>query len=224
MSAVPGLPAWLDLPPGPPPVTVVTQLQSLPFGALRWDDFERLCLRLVRLDHEVEDARRYGVPGQGQSGIDLYARCTGTGGYTVYQCKKVEHFGPADIGAAVDKFLAGPWAERAARLVLCATVSFAPTRLAERLEAERDRLAERGVAFEVLDADELDIRLKDLPRLVDDFFGRPAVTAYCGPEVAGRLGQRLDGGRVAEYRRRLQRLYATVFAQYDPGLPVPPQI
>ena len=110
------------MPPGPPPITVVTQLQSLPFGDLRWDDFEKLCLRLARSDHEVQDARRYGIPGQDQYGIDLFARRAGTGGYTVYQCKKVERFGPSDIGAAVDDFLEGPWATQADRFVLCTSL------------------------------------------------------------------------------------------------------
>lgn len=85
VSGVRDLVAGLEMPPGPPPVTVITQLQSLPFGGLRWDDFERPCLRLARSDHEVEDGRRYGIPGQDQYGIDLFARRAGTGGYTVYQ-------------------------------------------------------------------------------------------------------------------------------------------
>ena len=38
------------------------------------------------------------------------------------------------------------------------------------------------------------------------------------------LGRRLDGHQVAEYRRRLRNLYAVVFAQLDPGLPVPPGV
>lgn len=216
--------APLEVPPGPPPVTVVTQLQSLPFGSLRWDDFEKLCLRLARSDHDVEDARRYGIPGQEQYGIDLFARRAGTGGYTVYQCKKVEQFGRADITAAADAFLEGPWAARADRFVLCTSRSLAPIQLADRLETEKGRMAGRGVALTLWDADELDILMKDHPVLVDDFFGRPVVAAFCGPEAAAGLGQRLDGRELAEYRRRLLHLYAAVFTELDPGLPVPPGI
>lgn len=224
MNGVRDLVARLEVPPGAPPVTVVSQLQSLPFGDLRWDDFERLCLRLARSDHEVEDARRYGIPGQDQYGIDLFARRVGTGGYTVYQCKKVERFGPADIGAAVDKFLEGPWAAQADRFVLCTSLSLAPTLLADRLKTEKERMAGQGVAFMTWDADELDILMKDHPELVDDFFGRPVVTAFCGTQAADDLGHRLDGRELAEYRRRLQNLYAAVFTQLDPGLPVPPGV
>jgi hypothetical protein len=181
-------------------------------------------LRLARSDHEVEDARRYGVPGQDQYGIDLFARRAGTGGYTVYQCKKVERFGPSDITAAVDDFLDGPWADQADCFVLCTSISMAATQLADRLEKERERLAGRGISLKPWDADELVTLLKGYPALVDDFFGRQAVTDFCGSEVAARLGRRLDGHQVAEYRRRLHNLYAVVFAQLDPGLPVPPGV
>ena len=121
MSGVARSFARLEVPPGPPPVTVVTQLQSLPFGSLRWDDFERLCLRLARSDHEVEDARRYGIPGQDQYGIDLFARGRDrrVHGLPVQEGRA---FGPADIGAAVDKFLEGPWAAQADRFVLCTAI------------------------------------------------------------------------------------------------------
>ena len=188
MSGVGDLIARLELPPGAPPVTVVTRLQTLPFWDLRWDDFEKLCLRLARSDHEVEDARRYGVPGQDQYGIDLFARRAGTGVYTVYQCKKVERFGPSDITAAVDDFLDGPWADQADCFVLCTSISMAATQLADRLEKERERLAGRGILLKPWDADELATLLKGYPALVDDFFGRQAVTAFCGSEVAARQG------------------------------------
>jgi len=184
VSGVGDLIARLELPPGAPPVTLVTRLQTLPFWDLRWDDFEKLCLRLARSDHEVEDARRYGVPGQDQYGIDLFARRAGTGGYTVYQCKKVERFGPSDITAAVDDFLDGPWADQADCFVLCTSISMAATQLADRLEKERERLAGRGISLKPWDADELATLLKGYPALVDDFFGRQAVTAFCGSEVA----------------------------------------
>src|SRR5262249_10264421 len=161
---------------------------------------------LVRSDHEVEDARRYGIPGQDQYGIDLFARRAGTGGYTVYQCKKVERFGPSDIGAAVDDFLEGPWAAQADRFVLCTSLSLARTQLADRLKTEKERMAEHRIALTTWDANELDIMMKDHPELVDDFFGRLVVTAFCGPEAAAGLGRRLDGRQVAKYRQRLHEV------------------
>jgi len=66
------IPSWLETPPLSlikPPVT--TRLQELPLGELSWEDFERLCLRLARLEANVEHCQLYGERGQKQEGIDL---------------------------------------------------------------------------------------------------------------------------------------------------------
>ncbi len=118
------VPAWLETPPltsvKPP---VVTRAQELPFDELAWEAFEKLCLRLAKLESSIQHCQLYGTRGQGQKGIDLYARQKHTGVYSVYQCKREKNFGPGKIEDAVDKFLAG-------------------------------------------------LKLKDLPEIVDDFFGR----------------------------------------------------
>jgi hypothetical protein len=71
----------------PPPADALAPL--LPTELLRWEDFERLCLRMARLNSEIEQSRLHGVRGQAQEGIDLFARSF-TGEYTVYQSKRVE--------------------------------------------------------------------------------------------------------------------------------------
>ena len=71
--------------PAEPPL--VTRVQSLPMSKLSWENFERLCLRLVRLDAELETCRVYGTPGQAQEGIDIYAVERSSGKHRVLQCK-----------------------------------------------------------------------------------------------------------------------------------------
>lgn len=69
------IPSWLETPPNSsidPPV--VSKKQELPFEELSWEDFEKLCLRLVRMESTVEYCQLYGVRGQDQEGIDIYAR------------------------------------------------------------------------------------------------------------------------------------------------------
>ena len=80
-------PGWLLLPPSSPPSPPVeTRVGLLPVEALSWEDFERLCLRLLELEAEtvhvhVKDrvgatapvTRGYGSRGQKQLGIDIYS-------------------------------------------------------------------------------------------------------------------------------------------------------
>ena len=88
------------------------------------ENFERLCLRLERVDAELETCRVYGTRGQSQEGIDVYSVERATGKYRVLQCKRVERFGPSNLSAAVDLFLEGIWASTAVCFTLCTTLRF----------------------------------------------------------------------------------------------------
>src|SRR5690242_2880257 len=82
-------PQWLiNAPNGaaPPPPTV-TRATELPFNALSWRDFERLCRRLAQRRGEVEKAYAYGTEGQAQGGIDVLVRLA-NGAYEVWQAKR----------------------------------------------------------------------------------------------------------------------------------------
>ena len=192
--------------------------QLLALGSLLPKDFERLCFRLVRLSATVEACRLYGVHGQAQQGIDLYARRQ-DGSYLAIQCKRSsDGFTPGEITSAVDTFLAGEWADSAAVFVLAVTANLEPTPLADRIEDERTKLAARGVAFEVWDEPEISALMKDQPRLVDDFFGREAVSVFLGAEVANSLGDRLDATEVVKFRAALGALYREAFGRLERGV------
>ena len=213
MIAIPGY--LLSPPEGCVEPPVATRLQVLPFGQVTWRDFERLCLGLAVLEGEVEHCQLYGEPGQQQQGIDIYSRLAGGGDYVVYQCRRVEELAPGDIRRAVDDFLGGEWAGRAGAFVLCTSARVAPTSLAEAVEEQAQRLSELDKRFEAWDADGLSRRLKDLPQVVDDFFGREWVRVFCGDEAADALGSRLDVAEVQRLRYELGRFYGNLFAGHD---------
>src|SRR5205823_3785852 len=106
-------------------------------------------------------------------------------------------------------------------LVLCTKEPLVETKRADELEAQRAILQPHRIGPEAWDSHQLNLKLKDHPRLVDDFFGRGWVEAFCGTDAARNLGGRLDAGEVAEFRRKLGAFYARVFEKHDPGLPVP---
>src|SRR5262249_9786378 len=132
-----------------PPVRPMAQL--LPFAELDPVDFERMCVALAREDGEPEACRLYGVRGQAQEGIDIYARLRG-GQYATYQCKRYQKVVDSDIRNAVAEFQAGDWLERSERFVFCTSRSAVRTDLAEEVERQTRRLRENDVTFEVWDA------------------------------------------------------------------------
>lgn len=210
---------WLDTPPtsqfSPP---VETKKQLLPFGDLKWEDFERLCYRMARLEADIEHCQLYGIRGQKQEGIDIYAKRRQDSKYTVYQCKREDNFGSSKIESAVSKFIEGDWVGRTDTIVLCTKESLERRERADEIEKQRSRLNEKNIKLETWDCTELSTKLKSHPKIVDDFFGRPWVVAFFGKDEADKLGKRLDVEQVALFRQSFARFYKNIFNNHDPGL------
>ena len=156
-----------------PPVT--PRVQVLPFNTLSWENFERLCTRLVASGGEVKDCHRYGVRGDFQAGIDILAhRHTAEGGLErwCYQCKRWQKMTPGDLRRIVEKF--GFDADYYVVLVSL-----------EASAALRDVVA--GLPdVDLWDAEDISGRLKGRPELVEDFFSAHWRAAFC----AVRSGKR----------------------------------
>ena len=152
-------------------------------------------LRLARLEANIEDCRLYVRAWPSRRESDLYARQKFAEKYRVYQCKRVKDFGPVKIKEAVSKFLEGEWINKTDTFVLCTNESLRSTERLNELEIQKALLKAKGITLLHWDCNELSIKLKDLPKLVDDFFGRAWVTAFCGQEEANKLGKRLDAKR-----------------------------
>ena len=220
----------LSPPTGQVPPLVQTRSQELPFDQLSWLNFEKLCLKLAQKESAIEDyeeVRPYGVQGDDQGGIDLFARLRFSTPsdtkprYCTYQCKNEKEFGPAKIKAAVRLFRKGKWRTRSNEFVLCTRESLAIGQRTDEVELQRRVLARAGIAFTTWDSVALNRKLKTEPEVVDDFFGREWVRLFCGPEAADALGQRrpLTRERVVELRASLRDFYARVFRLHDPSLP-----
>ncbi|MGY4533557.1 hypothetical protein ACVW0Y_002689 [Pseudomonas sp. TE3786] len=201
------------IPPAPP---VSTRTQTLPFGELSWENFERLCYRWSSLNGEVEHSARYGQQGEAQEGIDIFARLS-DGRYHCIQAKRHHSFGANKIREAVDLFIAGSWAARTTSFTITVQASLRSTAVQEEIESQATRLYARGIAFAAIDGDEFTERLRAHPELIDDFFGRPWVTALLGQDAANALGTRLDGSAFARIRAQLARVYEAQFQFFDPG-------
>lgn len=201
-----------------PPVD--TRAMELPFDELHWEDFEKLCARLVKLEAQVEYSTLYGVQGEEQAGIDIFARITGQEKYRVYQCKKVTGFGPSKIKAAVTTFVDGEWVDKSDVFAICTSESLRRTKRAQEVETQATILNAKGVQLVIWDKDALSEILKSHPELVDDFFSREWVKVFCGEETANLLGDRLDSAEVKKYRQELYKLYKQVFNMHDRGIPL----
>jgi hypothetical protein len=217
-------PAWLKSPPESafPSPPVNTRAQTLPFGELTWENFERLIRRVVIREATISDCWIYGVPGQNQYGLDILGTQQGIpGNFACYQCKRVKKYSASDIEIAVNTFLKGKWANKTKRFILCSTLALNDTKQVDEITVQTSHLATKGIEFEVWDGSDgglLSERLKKYPDLVDDFFLREWVHRFNGSEAAELLGERLHGAQLAGLRSQLKEVYATLFLRHDQGL------
>lgn len=215
------VPSRLNTPPTSkvkPPV--VSKKQDLPFGELSWEDFEKLCLRLAAIEADIEFCRLYGVRGDKQLGIDIFARKIGKPKFTVYQCKREKAFGSAKITKAVEKFDNGEWKLKSDTFVLCTQESLQRKERSDALEKQREHLKTQGISLLSWDNHHLSLKLKKHPEIVYDFFGLAWVEGFCGSEFAAGLKNRLSGNQVEQFRTELGGFYKSVFNTQDPGLPL----
>ena len=185
----------------------ISRQSELRFGELAWEKFEDLCFRLAELEPNVEHCQFYGTRGQGQAGIDIYTRMT-DGKFTTYQCKRENNFTAGKIREAVAEFCRGEWAARSKTFVLCTKESLKETKRANEIENQRDLLKKKKIRFVVWDSVQLSKKLKKLPDLVDDFFGREWVRLFCGEDVAARLDEQFDQVILNDYLRAVKQFSA----------------
>lgn len=204
--------AW----PSPP---VQTKPALLPVGDLTPENAERLFARLLETEAHIEHATLFGLPGQAQAGIDVYARTTpsltGAGesarSFVALQSRRVKNVTAVSITSAVTDFLAGEWADRCFRFYYATSSSLRDTNLDAAVRAARERLTEEGIEFESWGVEEVSTRLRNQPRLVDDFFGRAWVSAFCGEDRAAELVRRITPEQARAARTALGGLYRAAF-------------
>jgi hypothetical protein len=188
-------------------------------GELTPENAERLFTRLLETEASIEHATLFGLPGQAQAGIDVYARkapslnATVTAGrsFVALQSRRVKSLTAASITSAVRDFLAGEWADQCFRFYYATSSSLRDTNLDAAIRSARDILAKNGIEFEPWGAEELATRLRDQPRLVDDFFGRAWAIEFCGEDRAAELARRITPEQARSARATLEGLYRAAF-------------
>lgn len=229
-------PTWLLVPPtgSEEPTPVATSHQLLPTANLTWKDFERLCLRLLMkeadpvhvspLEATEPVVRLYGVSGQAQAGIDVYARDRLVLGekppvrhYVSLQARRTHEVAPGALTKCIEEFLSNKWSPVSRKFIFATSASTASTKLLDESEGLASQLAEESIEFVVWDQEEISRQLKEHPELVDDFFGREWVRLFCGDEAAKGLRSRLDVKQVASLRQDLNTIYKAAFGIADSG-------
>ncbi|NLI72042.1 MAG: NACHT domain-containing protein [Bacteroidales bacterium] len=201
-----------------PPID--TNIQVLPLEKLSWEDFEKLCLAIVQTDFSINDCEIYGIKGQSQEGIDIFAR-KANGRYNSYQCKRYQKFDLSDINKAVEYFKSKDFYSKSDMLHLCTSCEWNKTQVQDKFEELKDELNKDAKILVKWDKIQLSRILKDKPQIVFDFFGLEWVKKFNGELALGQLSKtkKLDAKQIDNYRKELYNFYSTIFNQQDLGVP-----
>ena len=185
MKELINIPEWLREKPYSrikPPIE--TRINFLPLPELSWENFERLIYRLIWKDPEVHECRFYGVKGQNQKGIDIiaYLKDFHKKKTIVYQSKRIKTITASDIEKFVSRFLKEDWNPLPSEFVLCFSMSIKKTQLVDQIGKEIERLVNENIIFSVWDQEKIDLKLKEYPDIVEDFFGKNWVKAFISEE------------------------------------------
>ncbi|GAA1026296.1 hypothetical protein GCM10009557_03520 [Virgisporangium ochraceum] len=200
---------------------VVTTAQVLPVGDLEPADAERLFRRLLEIVTPGVDARLFGVPGQAQAGIDVYARlppdpAANGRGYATLQSRKVSSLTAGGIRKAVDDLLNGEWGGRTRTFYYATSVDLRRADLDREVRAQSDRLDKVGITFVAWGSQEVSALLKDHPDVVRDFFGRHWAEAFCRRDAgATRKPEQVRDGYLKRIRTLRRNASIGTLARHD---------
>ena len=94
------------------------------------------------------------------------------------------------------------------------------TKLDAAIRQQTERLAKLKITFVPWGVQEVSSLLKEHPRIVDDFFGRPWVERFCSPAAALALANNLPRQDSSDPRAGLRDLYQAVFSAQGEVHPV----
>lgn len=154
---------------------------TLPYGQLTWDVFENLCMRLVSAVYGAPHVSKYGSMGQGQSGFDILVRDPDSGRYRLYQCKKVQKFDGGDLRSAIAKWEKDKWYPVTDEFIVFSSDELINTSFIDEFELQKKRLAVQNIELTKLGSSEIDLLLKGLPDIVEEFFGESWKIKFCIP-------------------------------------------
>ncbi|MFD0798491.1 hypothetical protein ACFQZJ_13545 [Maribacter chungangensis] len=156
----------------------------LPLAQMLWEDFEKLCLRMVEFVERFDrgDCEIYGRKGQKQDGIDIYA-LKDNGKYYSFQCKKYKSISPTDLNDIFSEFQNGDWYSKSEKFFICTSANFDDIHLQKRFEELKKVHNKNGIRVEKWDFTAINRILKTHPKIVYDFFGPEWCKRFCGEEV-----------------------------------------
>jgi hypothetical protein len=159
----------------------IATLQFTGPEGLTWDNFERLCCRLMAKLFHLHGCRRYGS-GSNQQGIDIYGYRSGSpDSLVVMQCKLHTAFDLTKFQDAVRQFKEGSFYGVASEFIILVSPTLLPATVEQEYIKVRGELWTNHCVFDIWNGEKISEELKPFPEIVEAFYRQDVVQAHCQP-------------------------------------------
>jgi|GEM_PF-3734069 len=162
--------------------SIKPRLGELPWKQMHWEDFQKLCARLIQRQYLGSGAQvfQYGKSGQEQDGIDIIWKTTGACKFSVAEVKHWETVKPSNIQNWLKAFLDGERATDSQIWILCLSVNIEhDTKLVMAWDAVKTELESHDIQASVWDRGVIEELLRGNPELVERFFSKEIRDRFC---------------------------------------------
>ncbi len=154
------------------------QLDLLPTHQMRWEDFERLLLRVARDVEGLHPLMLFGTRGQAQGGLDVVGINPERQPEGI-QSKRWQKFTESDLDAAVSKYTRSTLSFTIVKLAVGVATPAHSREIVERLIELN--VALKPLVIEIWDQTRLSEILRSHPQIVMEFFGPATASKFCMP-------------------------------------------
>ncbi|WP_253278628.1 hypothetical protein [Pseudomonas thivervalensis] len=169
----------------PTPVTADTiepKLGALPWNLMHWEDFQKLCARLIQRQYLESGIQvfQYGKSGQAQDGIDIIWKTRKASKYSVAEVKHWDTVKPSNIKTWVKAFLDGGLATDSHVWILCLSVDIEDDhKLVNAWHLAQSELESRDIEALIWHRGFIEELLRRSPELVERFFSKEIRDRFC---------------------------------------------
>ncbi len=169
----------------PSPITaefINPKLGELPWDQMHWEDFQKLCTRLIQLQYLKNGVQvfQYGKAGQAQDGIDIIWKTPEEKKLSTAEVKHWKKIKPSNITRWTNKFLEGELASKSRLWILCLTFNIEDDHeLIKTWLTEQEKLATHNIEALLWHRVAIENLLRESPELVEQFFSKEIRDRFC---------------------------------------------
>ncbi|GFM66960.1 hypothetical protein Q1J52_14135 [Pseudomonas lijiangensis] len=157
------------------------KLGELPWHLMQWEDFQKLCTRLIQRQHLEKNIQvfQFGKAGQAQDGIDIIWKNSEEKKFSTAEVKHWKKIKPSNITTWTNNFIKGGLGTKSCLWILCLSLNIKDRELVKAWLDACEKLAAHDIKALLWDSSAIEDLLRESPILVEQFFSTEIRDRFC---------------------------------------------